>query len=197
MSTSPKTTTAKTAPKTAPEPPAAALDLDAHWAAKQAKLRNRKTTTATLRICDDDDLKATLEEAKRARRVAAADLETQQTKDGKEQATRRLEAADEALQAAQAAVDAATVTLTFRGLPRKAYEALVNEHPPTEEEAEEGGEWNAETFTPALVAASSVDGMPIEDAAYFLEEWSPAEAGMLFNAAMSVQLTSRMDLGKG
>lgn len=190
MSTSSKTTTA-------PEPPAQAVAQDAHWAAKQAKLKARQNLTAPLRICDDADLKVALADAKRAQRLAAADLEVQDTSDGKAAAKKRLAAADKALAAAQEAVDAETVTLWFRGLPRTAYEALLKAHPPTEQQAEDGDPWNTDTFAPALVAASSLDGMPLEDAEHFLNEWSAAEAQALFNAAQSVQQTSRLELGKG
>lgn len=188
----------KTATKQAvPEPPASAVALDAHWAAKRERLRQRQAATAVLRVCDDDDLKATRDEAARARRMTHAQLENETTEAGRERAQKALDAAEQALTGAEQAVDDATITLTFRGLPRREYEALIKAHPPTEEQAEDGDAWNTETFAPALVAASSVDGMTTEDAEFFLAEWSAAEARRLYDAAMGVQQTNRLDLGKG
>jgi len=197
MSTSQKTATESAARPAAPEPPEAAVALDAHWAATRERLRNRKPATAVLRICDDEELKDARDEAVRNRRLAAAALDSLPSGDARAQAQGRLDRAEEALQRAQAAVDDATITLTFRGLPRPEFEDLIKAHPPTEQEAEEGGQWNVETFTPALVSAASADGMPIEDAVHYLTTWSNGEANDLFNAAMSVQRTSRLELGKG
>lgn len=187
-------------PPAAPEPPAAAVALDAHWAATRARLKDRKPLQRTLRICDDQDLKDAVETAARDQRLAAAALENAKFLRDKAEtslATARLADADEALTAATEAADAATIVLTFRALPRREYEDLVKEHPPTEEQAEEGDDLNLETFGPAIVSAASVDGMTLEDAQDYMANWSEAEATALFNAAFQIQRTSRMELGKG
>jgi hypothetical protein len=190
-------TTSTKPPKAAvkPEPPAQAVAADAHWAAKMAKLRARQQPTYTLRICDDDTAKTRHARAERALLLAqdAVNLAPDDPK-----ATRVLENAQQALTEAQAAVDAATLmTLQFRGLPRPDYVALVKKHPPTEEQAEEGSDWNPDTFPPALIAAASMDGITEDDAAELMRTWANREAIALFQAAQAPQDTDRTDLGKG
>lgn len=189
-----------TAPKAKaeqPAPPPAAVAADAHWAAKMARLRSRQLPERTLKICDDEDLKEALGAAQWAQRrlVTAAEMPAGEEVPADLQA--QLDAAAAAVAAAQEAVDAATIPLLFRGLPRPDYEALIKAHPPTEKQGEDGDGWNVDTFAPALISAASVDGMPPEDAEFFLATWAPAEATALFNAAFSVQQVDRTDLGKG
>lgn len=186
--------TSKT-PATKPEPPAGAVAADAHWAAKMAKLRARQAPTYTLRICDDDDAKDAVARAERARRRVSDDLDLNP---GDTYLTQMAAAADAALRRARERLEAATLmTLTFRGLPRPDYQALVKAHPPTEEEAEDGAAWNENTFPAALIAAASVDGMSEDDARELMTTWAPAEAFALFRAAQAPQETDRTDLGKG
>jgi hypothetical protein len=190
-------TTSTKPPKAAvkPEPPAQAVSADAHWAAKMERLRARQQPTYTLRICDDDEAKARLARAERAQRLAqdAVDLEPDDPK-----AKTVMARADKAVDEARAAVDAATLmTLTFRGLPRPDYVALVKAHPPTEEQAEDGSDWNPDTFPAALIAAASVDGITVEDAAELMRTWANREAIALFQAAQAPQDADRTDLGKG
>jgi hypothetical protein len=192
------TTTTNRAAKTAaakPEPPAAAVAADAHWAAKMERLRARQSPTATLRICDDDDAKADLARAERlqGRTADEADLEPDDP-----EVKRRAENAAAAVERARQRVEDATlVVLHFRGLPRPAFLDLVKKHPPTEEQAEDGHEWNEDTFAPALISAASVDGMTVDDAGELLTTWATQEANNLFNAAYQPQLANRTDLGKG
>lgn len=181
-----------------PAPPPAAVAADAHWAAKMERLRNRSLPERTLKICDNDDAKDALDRAHRAEYLLKAQVED--VKPGEsvpDDLQAGLARATEVLAAAQAAVDAETIELRFRGLPRPQYEALLKAHPPTEKQAEDGEPWNTETFAPELVAASSADGMSLEDAEYFLTTWTAAEANALFNAAYGVQQLDRSDLGKG
>lgn len=186
----PKATTA-----TKPEPPADAVALDAHWAAKMERLRARTAPTYTLRICDDDGAKTRLAQAERLQQRTADDLtlepDDKQTQD-------RAAAAAAAVKAAQEAVEAATLaTLTFRGLPGPQYRALIKAHKPTEEQAEDGHAWNEDTFPASLIAAASVDGMSEEDAAELMATWSQTEGISLFHAALTPQQDDRTDLGKG
>lgn len=179
---------------TVPAPPAAALALDAHWAAKMDRLRARSLPQVTLRICDDDQAKEAFldAKAKAARTRSFADA------DPKDKAlAAELKQAEKALEAARTAYDDASIVLTFRALPRPALEALFKAHPPTEEQEADGSEWNVDTFPPALITAASVDGMTEQDAQSLLDTWSSADAGALFNAAMEAQQQQRTDLGKG
>ena len=81
----------------------------------------------------------------------------------------------------------ARVPFTFRALGRKAYNDLLAAHKPKggDKEAARLG-FDPDTFPPALIAASSLDPMlSIEDAdtIWHGDDWSDAEATMLWNAA--------------
>lgn len=178
---------------TQPQPPAGAVAQDAHWQNTLERLRNRQRPTATLKICDDQGAKQALAEAQADQR------RTQRLYDGETtaEAKKALRAAEATVAKAQTTVDDASITLTFRALERTALDALKKAHPPTEEQAEDGFEINADTLGPALVAASNLDGMTEDQAREFLDTWSDAEAGALFSTAWNIQLESRLDLGKG
>lgn len=178
---------------TTTQPPAAAVAQDAHWASTLERLRSRQRPTAPLRICDDQAVKETLALAQFEQRTAQRQLDG----DTSPEAKKALKSAEAAVAKAQAAVDDATILLTFRALERTDLDALKKEHPATEEQAEDGYEFNVDTFGPALVAAANIDGMTEDQAREFLETWADAEAGALFQAAWGVQLESRLDLGKG
>ncbi|MCX5233908.1 hypothetical protein OG824_01480 [Streptomyces prunicolor] len=187
------------------EPPADAVARDPHWAAKMARLRARRLPERAVSFLDDQDLKqrvtdAALDMAK-ARTSAvgrASDMEV--PADERESwalAQPDVLAAQAALDAARLALAAGTLKLTFRALPRPAWEQLLREHAPTEEQADLGHEYNVETFPAALVSASSVDGMSEAEAQELLDSWSDADAKALFTAALLVNQTMRADLGKG
>ncbi|MFH8813125.1 hypothetical protein ACH4GZ_39000 [Streptomyces hygroscopicus] len=176
------------------QPPADAVAKDPHWASTLERLRNRTRPTLTLRICDDQAAKDALATAQYAQRrikeTAEADPDSAESK-------KAVRAAETEVKKAQAAVDEATIVLTFRALERTALTELKKAHPATEEQAEEGIDFNIDTLGPALVAASSVDGLTEDDARLFLDTWSDAEAEALLAAAFNVQRETRMDLGKG
>ncbi|QKW31409.1 hypothetical protein HUT11_35165 (plasmid) [Streptomyces seoulensis] len=176
-----------------PEPPAAAVAADAHWAAKMERLRGRQLAETTFVICDDQDVRTRYQRAQRA-------LEMAQTyvKDHPDDTEAAIQAARASTEwdEAKSAYDGIAIPLVFRALPRKALEQLYTEHKPSEAEADDGKEWD-ETFHAALIAASSVDDMTEADAQELLDTWSLSEANALFNAAYGVQNTTRADLGKG
>jgi len=66
---------------------------------------------------------------------------------------------------AAAAVEAAQIyeTLTVSPLAPLEYEALIQAHPPTDEQRELGYIWNPDGFMPALLAASIGRDLPEED----------------------------------
>ncbi len=179
---------------TVAEPPTAAVAADAHWTATRDRLRNRQRPTTSLVICDDPDVKKTLEEAKWTVRRLTTSLEA--APDDTDLAA-DLNTATTALARAQAAFDEIAIVLRFQALRRPDWEDLKRNHPPTEDQAEESLVVNVETLAPHLIAASSLDGITTEDAAYFLTEWSEGEASSLFNAAWNIQSGTRMDVGKG
>jgi hypothetical protein len=170
------------------------------WDALRKRLDSIKMPTATFTICEDPDVRQRLHRAKRDNDQAREQLATL-TEDADMQVkvmfqTAAADAAKE-LADAQKAFDKTAVTLRFTALERKALEALQKEHPPTEKDEAEGQEWAMETFAPALIAAASLDHMPLEDAQLFLDTWPTADATGLWRAAWSVQHTQRTDLGKG
>jgi hypothetical protein len=176
------------------EPPAAAVAADAHWSAKMARLRARKAAEVPLYLWQDPEIRDRFEEARReahnARQLAESDPANKALK-------QEAKDADAALEAARAAYEADCEVLTFRALPGDAFSDLVKEHPPTEEQADAGSDWNEDTFPAALIAASSVDGMSEDDAAVLLAEWGMADRVELFQAALAAQNTKRSDWGKG
>src|SRR4051794_20990516 len=112
------------------EPPTVAVAKDAHWAAKMARLRARKLPERTLSICDDADAKTAVAETAMARakaRAAAMDECAEQgireeQRDAWVASNPQVLAADAAMSGAQDALEAVTLTLTFRALPRPAWE---------------------------------------------------------------------------
>lgn len=175
-------------------PPADAVALDAHWAAKMERLRNRQLAERPFRIFEDEKTRDDYNN-KRARALRMRHIADEAPRDKDAQAN--AEAAEADAQAADEAFTAASEVIIFRQLPRPVYEALVKAHPPTEEQAAEGADWNSETFAPALVSASAVDPMTVEDATELLGIWGSSDANDLYNAAFAVQLVHRSDLGKG
>ncbi|MEU4095499.1 hypothetical protein [Streptomyces sp. NPDC026673] len=196
------------------EPPAAAVAKDAHWAAKMARLRARKLPERTMSICDDHVAKAAVTDAAlslaKARAAALAECVEQGIREDQREAwvasNPQVVAADAALTAAQGTLAEVTLTLTFRALPRPAWEQLLREHAPSEAQADKGMEYNVDTFPAALISAchverdadgAEVDGMSEADAHELLDTWPDAEAKALFTAALVINQTIRADLGKG
>lgn len=113
---------------------------------------------------------------------------------------------EEAVAKARAALEAETATLRFRSIGRKAYDALLREHPATDEQKEEAKAvgspeppYNIETFAAALIAASCVDPQMTEAQVRELwDEWNTAEIVPCWMAALEVNTQRRVvDLGKG
>lgn len=164
------------------------------WAATMERLRKRPLPQSVLRICDEPGLRDAVEKAeqgaKRARLLAEATPESTVL-------ASRAEQAEDHHRAAEAKLATASITLTFRALPRPALEELIGEHPPSEEQAKDGAGFNSDTFPPVLVSAASVDGMTVEEAGELLGSWSSADANALWEAAWRVQQETRADVGKG
>jgi hypothetical protein len=77
-------------------------------------------------------------------------------------------------------VEGGSVGLVLRALPRSQYRELLEAHPPVKD----GEDWNADTFCPALIAASSVDPeLSLEQATDIWEGWETEEASRLFLAS--------------
>jgi len=86
------------------------------------------------------------------------------------------------------------VTFTFQDMGRKAFDALILEHPATKAQrehiAELGGgilEYNIDTFPPALLAATGIDPeMDLEEATQIFDTWGSGDAEILFTTALMV-----------
>lgn len=197
-----------------PEPPAAVVARDAHWAAKMARLKARKLPERTLRLVDDDAAKQAVTDAALELAKARTAAHTQCTEQGVPEAEREdwitarpvVLAAQGRLEQAQQALEDSSLALTFRALPRPVHEQLLRAHPPSESQADEGMEYDVETYPAALIAACHVEygpdgtevpGMTETDAQELLDEWPDAEAKALFHSAVMVNQTLRADLGKG
>ncbi|MEW2393070.1 hypothetical protein AB0933_32385 [Streptomyces venezuelae] len=169
------------------------------WAAKAKRLNALKRPTQVLTICEDPDARERLATAK-AEAQQAADLLADVDQDDDARRTlyeARVKQTKTELAAAQKAFDAVAVTLTFTALERTALEQLQAKHPASEEQEADGDQFAMESFAPELIAAASVDGMPVDAARQYLDTWSAGDARALWNAAWSVQHTRRTDLGKG
>ncbi|MEJ8657101.1 hypothetical protein [Streptomyces sp. MS1.AVA.4] len=181
-------------PVQAKRPSPSTTPVEGAWSAKMDRLRSRVRPQNRLRVCDDNELRQHYDEAEQAARRARFVAEANP---GDELATRQAVDADSARDQALSALDAASEFLTFRALPRPVLEELIAEHPPTEQQAEEGAIFNADTFPAALVSAASVDGMSREEAEELLGGWSAPDANALWDAAWQIQQESRVELGKG
>ncbi|MER5642049.1 hypothetical protein ABT095_34570 [Kitasatospora sp. NPDC002227] len=196
------------------EPPPAAVQRDAHWRAKMARLKARKLPERPVSFCDDDTTKQAVTDATialvtaraQARAAAGAASVPEAEQDGWVEQQPQVVIARSVLATAEHRLAEVTVELTFRALPRPAWEALLLEHPPTEEQADRGMEYNPESFPAALISAchverdedgTEVEGMSAAEAQELLDEWSDPDAKALFTAALLPNQKLRADLGKG
>jgi hypothetical protein len=79
--------------------------------------------------------------------------------------------------------------VTLKAIGSKAYDDLIANHPPTNEQKREGQTYNAESFAPALIAACSVTPELTEDQAnqiWTSNEWSRGELTQLFLGCVEV-----------
>lgn len=125
-----------------------------------------------------------------------------------------LEALQELVDRAKEAVEDTSVRMVFQSIGRKAYDALLMAHPPTEEQVAEFQDenrqkdgspgkgkppYNIETFAPALIAASCVDPeLTPEQVEELWDEWNSTELAELWMAALAVNTQRRVvHLGNG
>ena len=75
------------------------------------------------------------------------------------------------------------VEVKAKSLSFKAYDALLGEHPPTDEQKKKNASYNVDTFAPALLAACLVEPTLTDEEAAELwvsPEWSKGELSDLF-----------------
>ncbi|WP_446458660.1 hypothetical protein [Streptomyces rochei] len=172
------------------------------WETIQKRLDGMPKPTQVLRLCADPDVRDRYQTAKQAAQRAEDYLKSlgkDADKDALAVVRKQTRQAQDELKAASEAYEATTVTLTFRALERGELRDLIAEHPPTEEDEEQDGaaEFHFDTFAPALIAAASTDGMPLEYAQDAMQTWALDDWKALWGAAWSVQQRKRSDLGKG
>ncbi|MGH3497863.1 MAG: hypothetical protein ACRDP1_10400 [Nocardioidaceae bacterium] len=96
--------------------------------------------------------------------------------------------AEKVVAGARKALAACFYRVSFTGLSEVDFDALVNAHPPTAEQAEAGASWNDDTFTFALIEASIVDGdgMGADDWRAELDSprWTRADRAAFIRAAL-------------
>lgn len=126
----------------------------------------------------------------------------------------RGEVAEHLVQAEKAEGDAkkklepSVVWFKFRSIGSRAYDDLVKDHPPTEEENKEHldkfkvpAPYDAKKFAPALISASLLEPQLTVDQVEELmadDAWNGAEIIQLWQAANEVNTTRRVvELGKG
>jgi hypothetical protein len=143
----------------------------------QELLRDRKSSTKgrasrRMAICLSTELSMDLEDA-RAELAAANEAVANATANGTPRAggrvpvdgelTKRVTAAEKAVADAEAAVDAASVTITFVALKAADYDDLLKKHPPREgNELDAAMDYDRDSFPDALMEASA--SPKIEDA---------------------------------
>jgi hypothetical protein len=118
-------------------------------------------------------------------------------------------ALEEAALLAKGRLDEETVELTLTALGRRQYDALLDAHQPSEEDAARHREltgqdaaYDGDTFPPALVHASLSaahgDEISLDDVRDWFDGWGGAELLGLFAAAMEVNTQRRVaGLGNG
>lgn len=97
------------------------------------------------------------------------------------------------LEALQAEIEAHEITFVFEAMGREAYSDLIGDHPPREDDTKNGLQFNADTFPPALLAASCVqpEGMDLKEATDIWENWSDGECELLLDTAVAANRTLR------
>jgi ABC-type Zn uptake system ZnuABC Zn-binding protein ZnuA len=108
------------------------------------------------------------------------------------------------LKAAQDALEAATIRITFESVGRKRYEDLIAAHPATEaqnkesqKEAGQDAPYNVDTFPAALISASAISPtMTLDQAQELWDDWNSGELTEIFFSALEVNTARRTGLGK-
>ena len=86
-------------------------------------------------------------------------------------------------------IGASEFTFTFKALPRGAYIALVKDHPARAEDTAAGLPFNADTFTPALLAACAVEPvLSVADAEKVCDTLSAGQFDKVWTAVVAVNL---------
>ena len=156
------------------------------------RIGQKKPRTVTIGVYLDDSLADVVEEAT----YAASAARDGGASDGV------LAEAVAAIGEAQQRLDDATQWFTFTSMGRVAFNALSAEHPATDADTarDPDAQWDAETFPPALIAASLTDPVMTVDevTALFADPaWNDAELAALVAAALAVNTQARQVTVRG
>lgn len=159
----------------------------------------KKPVTQQVSICLDSDLADAVADAQSALNLAR-DRSARMSNNADLFAA--VEEAERELESKQAAAAKETVTFTFRGIGRRAYDDLITLHGPSKEQRERakregqpGLNYNVDEFPPALVAASLVSPVLSEEEVQELwdsEDWNDAELQALFMGARAANEARRL-----
>ena len=158
------------------------------------RLNRKKPLTREVKVYMEPDLVDAVMEAEAQCQIAAL-----QERPAEEQALLK-SVYDEAVAAAEECVE----LMRFQSIGRKAYEDLVNEYPPTEEQLAEAvaegaatPPYDGDVFPAALIAATCTSHeLTVEDVLGWIDEWNALEVLELFQAALVVcTQTRRLELG--
>jgi hypothetical protein len=156
-----------------------------------------KPRRTTVRIILDDELRQAVDEARER-----LNAQRRTEKSGEHGLGSKVPDLEAALVAAEAAADDAAQSFTFEALPRHRLAALVESCPPSAEELNRvrPPQFNVETFTPRLIAASLTEPETTEAEVVEMWQdgaWSDAIWGQLWSAAWGVneQVSTRPTYG--
>lgn len=164
------------------------------------RLRAKKPVRAEYRVHLSDEPIRALREARGELDRAESLLAESKTDTVLNYAREQVAQAREHVEKARAEAEADSVLLVFHGISRDDFNALVDAHPPSEEDAKKGRDYDPNTFPPALIAATCVDpGFDSPDEVLdVIGDWNMTERESLFTTAMSTCVLSRVaDLAKG
>ncbi len=143
--------------------------------------KRRRPPTRSVALCLDQDLIRRRDDLRRR-------LDRQKALDERTNARDLAPDIERELDEVEEQIREATVTFTFRALPRVEWRRLVEAHPPTPDDVEAGLDFDPETIVAPLLAAAAVEPeMDLSDAEAIVDEWSEAEVTALFAAAFTVQ----------
>jgi len=156
------------------------------------RLASKKPVTAYHDVVLDAEPLEKLREAR-----SALQLRELVTKDEDLDTDPDVAAAREAVRAAEAAAEGASVRLHFRALPRAAYEALLLAHQRTDAKPSDDEPFDLHALLPALVAATIYDPVtdeqPVltaEQVAGLFQTWNQGEVDAVWSQARNVCTTA-------
>lgn len=161
--------------------------------------KSKQPTTRKIRIILDADVDTEYRDAEREWNMTQ--LMWGQSEEPSPENQKKLSDSKTRYEQAKAAAIEQSMEFKFQSLGRKTFSALLDQHPPTTAQVENGqqdGEvpdWNTDTFPQALVHAAIVSPALTNEQVEEMWDspvWSTAELNDLFSAALACQNTRRL-----